>query len=459
MKDIIKFSLLFSALSLVIGCGNHKNTPALVGVMIDSTQTNDSWEVKEASFGDNMDIAVSEKGKQFVNHTNNIKTILLYAGNSEMNAPFLTLNQEEQLTLSFDVLDQQGQNLAYRLVHCDARWNKSDIFDTDFISGTNNTPINEVANSFNTTVNYQNYRTYIPSEYNTILLSGNYLVEVFETATPDSVLFHAPFYVVNQQVTVKPQMVAPRINEARRYMQNINFTIQHPSYPISNPFQDIYVVAIQNQQRYLVKEGLQPAFTNDNELVYNYDEPTYFEGGNEFRFFDLKSLNYQTPEVASIVFDGNINKATLATGEKRTFKIYTSQPDINGRFLIQNDDGQDPHTDADYIMTHFELKFDFDLPNGTIYVAGGLSQNQLLPQYAMTYNREKGAYEADVLLKQGYYNYQYITKYDNSDKIEIDYVEGSHSETENDYSILVYHKNLSLNTHELIGYQRFNSVK
>lgn len=459
MNKIVKFSLLFSSFCLVFGCGNHKNTPAIVGVMVDSTQTDNSWEVEEATFGESIDIAEAEKGKQFVNNTDYIKTILLYAGNSEMNAPILALNQEEQLTLSFDVLNKQSINVAYRIVHCDARWNKSDIFETDFIEGTNNNPIIEVANSFNTQVNYLNYRAYIPNEYNRILLSGNYLLEVFNSSTPDSILFQMPFYVVNQQVTIKPQMVAPRINDAKRYMQNINFTIQHPSYPINNPFQDIYVVAMQNQQRYTIKEGLQPAFTNDNELVYNYDEPTYFEGGNEFRFFDLKSLNYQTPEVSSITFDDNMNHANLAVNEKRTFKVYTSQADINGRFLIKNDDGQDPHTDADYIMTHFKLKFDFDLPNGTVYVAGGLSQNQLLPEYALTFNNETSMYEADILLKQGYYNYQFVTKFNETDKVDINYVEGSHDETENDYSILVYHKNQSLNTHELIGYQRFNSVK
>lgn len=459
MNKIIKFSLLFLSISLVFACGNHKNTPAIVGVMIDSTQTDDTWEVEEATFGESLDIAEAEKGKQFVNNTNYIKTILLYAGNSEMNAPFLPLNQDEQLTLSFDVFNNQNLNAAYRIVHCDARWNKSDIFESDFLEGTNNTPITERNNSFNTQVNYINYRTNIPNEYNRILLSGNYLVEVFDANTPDSVLFQVPFYVVNQQVTIKPQMVAPRINDAKRYMQNINFTIQHPSYTINNPFQDIYVVAMQNQQRYLIKEGLSPAFTNDNELVYNYDEPTYFEGGNEFRFFDLKSLNYQTPEVASVTFDQNMNHANLAINEKRTFKIYTSHADINGRFLIQNDDGQDPHTDADYVMTHFKLKFDFELPNGTIYVAGGLSQNQLLPTHAMTYNTATKMYEANILLKQGYYNYQFVTKFKENNKTEISYVEGSHAETENDYSILVYHKNQSLNTHELIGYQRFNSVK
>jgi hypothetical protein len=458
MNIFFKFSLSFLTFGLLFGCGNQKSTTELVGVMVDTTQT-EGWDVEEASFGEEFANETKKKAVAFENKSEFIKTILLYVGNSEMNAPITTLGADNQITLSFDVLQNDRLNLSYRIVHCDARWNKSDIFESDFISGMNNTPITQVLNSFNTQVSYQNYRAEIPGENNEILLAGNYVVQVFNTNQPDDFLFQAPFYVVDQQVTIKPSIVSPKINEARRYMQNIHFTIQHPTIEITNPFQDVYVVVKQNQQDYLSIEGLNPMYIKNKELVYEYDEPTYFEGGNEFRFFDLKSMNYQTPEIASMSFDGKMNHAHLAVSNKRTFSVYSSQADINGRFLIKNDDGQDANTDADYVMTHFQLNFDFDLPNGTVYVAGGLSNNRLLPKFALTYNRDKKVYEADVLLKQGYYNYMYVTKFEETNKTEVSYVEGSHDETENDYSIMVYLRDRNMNTHRLIGYQRFNSVK
>jgi hypothetical protein len=58
-----------------------------------------------------------------------------------------------------------------------------------------------------------------------------------------------------------------------------------------------------------------------------------------------------------------------------------------------------------------------------------------------------------AFLKQGYYNYTYISVNDNkpSDKFEL---EGDYWETENAYTILIYYKSFTDRSDQLIGVSR-----
>ncbi|HNC30821.1 MAG TPA: DUF5103 domain-containing protein, partial [Cyclobacteriaceae bacterium] len=58
-------------------------------------------------------------------------------------------------------------------------------------------------------------------------------------------------------------------------------------------------------------------------------------------------------------------------------------------------------------------------------------------------------YTATVLLRQGYYDYQYVVK---SATVPYDYFEGNHFETENDYEILVYYRSFQPQADLLVGY-------
>ena len=83
---------------------------------------------------------------------------------------------------------------------------------------------------------------------------------------------------------------------------------------------------------------------------------------------------------------------------------------------------------------------------------GGLSD-----RFKMEYDELNGLYKASVLLKQSYYNYLYVLK-DQEGKLDYSFTEGSHFETENDYTILVYHKNVYYGYDELIGISQKNSA-
>ena len=68
-----------------------------------------------------------------------------------------------------------------------------------------------------------------------------------------------------------------------------------------------------------------------------------------------------------------------------------------------------------------------------MYVSGGLNNWAFDKNNQMIFNPEKEQYECTMLLKQGWYNYEYVWLKKDSPDGTASLFEGSHYETENDY--------------------------
>jgi hypothetical protein len=131
----------------------------------------------------------------------------------------------------------------------------------------------------------------------------------------------------------------------------------------------------------------------------------------------------------------------LVPSDNREFKPYFYWQDFNGKYYIANQEGRDPETDADYVYVYFTLPSAYKVEGGEMYVSGGLSNWSFSNENLMTYSRAKGQYECTMLLKQGWYNYEYIFLKDGEKYSTASKFEGSHYETENDYMAVVYYRN------------------
>ena len=207
-------------------------------------------------------------------------------------------------------------------------------------------------------------------------------------------------------------------------------------------------------------------FIRNNELIYDYDEDNVFSAGNEYRHFDIKSMRYQSERIRKITFelskqvDSSLEKnhhVYLLNDEKRSFKRYSSEIDINGKQFIKTDEGTDSETEADYAYVHFSLLYDAPLIDGNLYVFGAISQWNFSRESQLKYNYKRFAYETSMYLKQGYYNYEYVFLKDGETAADNTFIEGSHYETENDYTIYVYHNSFGDNYDQLIAVEKFNS--
>ena len=91
-----------------------------------------------------------------------------------------------------------------------------------------------------------------------------------------------------------------------------------------------------------------------------------------------------------------------------------------------------------------------------MYIFGQISDYGFPNSHRLKYNKEIGLYEADIYLKQGYYNYEYVLLKNDGDAIS-SFIEGTHFETINNYTIYIYHRESGENYDQLIGVKRISS--
>ena len=75
----------------------------------------------------------------------------------------------------------------------------------------------------------------------------------------------------------------------------------------------------------------------------------------------------------------------------------------------------------------------------------------------MYYDADRRAYRCQALLKQGFYNYAYAVNMQGKDYADLSFLEGSHWQTENDYQILVYNREIGSRYDRLVGFATFSS--
>ena len=170
-------------------------------------------------------------------------------------------------------------------------------------------------------------------------------------------------------------------------------------------------------------------------------------------------------QVESIEYFKTYFHATLYPDVCRKPKEYYYHPDVNGRYIVNLQNSWDSDSEADYFFTHFKLPVEEQFFNGQVYIIGEITGNKLTSEGLMKYNPQTKAYEKDLLLKQGGYNYLYAvvpygsksTSLNNTNNTKVmEFVEGNAWETENEYAIYVYHRPFGSRYDKLIA---FGSIK
>jgi hypothetical protein len=229
---------------------------------------------------------------------------------------------------------------------------------------------------------------------------------------------------------------------------------------VANPGREIKVVVTQNDRWDNAIRNIPPRSVRDGTLDYNYDEKIVFNGGNEYRSFDTKSLIYQSERIRKILFDTGFYHVFLMDDIRRTTKNHVTEEDLNGRFFVKNEEHADnSDIEADYCRVYFFLPFEPYLSNGQVYLLGALSGWQLNDESRMDYNPFRKGYIKQLFLKQGYYNYLYVYREKGKSLADEALIEGSHWETENEYTVWVYFHETGGLYDRLIAYRNLLSNK
>lgn len=387
-----------------------------------------------------------------VDPPSDIKTITFGSQKGISILPIINLN--ERIYLEFDVLNNLEEDFYYVIEHFDYNWTPSRLMKSEYLDGMDNLRIFNYENSFNTYQIYSHYRLQIPNPQTRLKVSGNYLIKIFDEN--DDLVFSRKFMIMEQQVGVGVQIKRSRnvalINEA----QTVDFSIKSNNLNLNNPTETVKTVIVQNNNLKTAIYDLKPQYTLGNELVYRYNDNSLFWGGNEYLFFENKDVRMANLGIQYIDLQ-DLYHSYLYTDIDRSSRKYTYNPDINGGFKITVLDRQDPSIEADYTYVHFSLLAE-EFLNQSVYVYGGFNNFSISDDNKMIFNVEKGIYELSMLLKQGFYNYKYVVVDDDNTLFE-GAVSGNFDETENNYKVIVYYRDLGARYDKIIGLGEANSIQ
>lgn len=388
--------------------------------------------------------------------SDDIYTVQVNKNNDWSSYPIIALNGNDYVHISFDRISEDSMNrLRYRIIHCDAYWKRSSsISEIDYLSGFNDNPIDDYASSLNTTVEYTHFAINMPNNDVNVKLSGNYVVEVYEDGAPDEVLLTACFSVVEPQVSIAPSITSNTDIDTNKGHQQLSFSILHQNLNIRDPFTELKIFAWQNNRLDTERHQIKPTYVSSDRLIYEHNRNLIFEAGNEYRRFETSSYRYNGLNVEHIEYNRPNYTMYIVPDKIRAGRSYSYDQDQNGRFYIRSNDTNDSEVESDYFNTVFTLPMDSPIGED-IFINGNFTDNNFTDKYRMKYDEEHRQYYIALLLKQGLYNYQYLTK--SGASYSTAKIEGNYFETENEYQIFVYYRPSGQRYDSLIGVQNIQS--
>ena len=388
----------------------------------------------------------------------NIQSVRIFPNSgdfaAQLNSPAIGLNSGVALNLTFDDLAYDPDMYSLKIIHCNMDWTPSDLKEPEYLEAFNEFNINDYNYSIDTRIPYIHYNIVLPR----VTKSGNYAVVVYRNRDQNQVILTRRFMVFQNMVNLAARVVPPSQTEMRRQVQQINVNVNYKSRDLFDPRNNLRVMIRQNQRWDNIKVLGNPTMLREDirMIEYNlFDGSNAFFAGNEFRFVDLRLVRARGVNVRAIRMEEDVVYAEGGLDKSRTNTVYSEYLDLNGQYAIMNMERLNHELESEYMIMTFNL--DADGVTETPYIIGALTEWGFSPDAKMTLNKKTNAYEATLILKQGWYDYQYA--YKGPDAWNPMPLEGSFFETENEYEVLVYYRDMGSRYDELIGYYNLNPNK
>lgn len=394
-------------------------------------------------------------GQQNVIKDKQIHTLKVTVDDDPLMPPIVNLGGNHHIEIGFDDFSHEYHRYIYHITHCDAQWQPSkEIFESDFLEGFNDRPIEDYEKSFNTTVLYTHYKVRIPNEDVSLKLSGNYKVVILNDDGDEPVpVAEVCFSIVEPRVSINAQVSSNTDIDFNKTHQQLSFTVNYTTTNVVDPIRELKTVVMQNRRTDNMVFNPKPNIQSSKQIEFSHNRQLIFPAGNEYHKFEILDVHQPGLNVDRIEWHDPHYHAVLFAD--KAAKNYVYDEDQNGAFIVRNTDDWEINTTSEYLFVHFMLSSP-RLTGGDVYINGEWTGNQFSPEYKMTYNETLQAYETAILLKQGYYNYNYLFLPDGKNIGNSDKTDGNFYETENEYIILVYQRPVGGRYDKLVGYRKMN---
>lgn len=357
----------------------------------------------------------------------------------EFTPPIIYLDSDDRLEVSFDELADDRRYMRYELIHCNALWQPDNLIPSEYIEGFNEQTIDDYAFSEATLIHYVNYRLTIPNGDMRPLVSGNYLLRIYDETDPEQTLLQMRFCVVEPTMKINASVTSRTDIDYNDAHQQLSVVIDPESAMVNNPFTDLILTVEQNGRQDNMVTISGPTAAEGRRLLFDHDRRLIFPAGNEYRRMEVVSTSYPGMGVESLSFSDPYYHATLHVDDPRVNRPYSYDQTQFGGFKIREYNSLNSDIEAEYVIVHFAL----NAPRSDIFdifIDGNLTQRRFEPQSRMIYNAATRRYENTMLLKQGAYNYQYLAVPVGSMTGETAPIEGDLYQTANQYLLKLYHR-------------------
>lgn len=364
---------------------------------------------------------------------------------------------ENSLEVSFDEMSHDVHQYSYRVVHCNMDWTESDINSYEYVEGFTTADVIDYEHSVNTQQAYTHYYFGFPNEDMQLTKSGNYVLQIYEDGDQEKVVAEVCFSVVEPLVSIDAKVRSNTDIELNGRYQQLDIDVQTAALNVRDAG-TVKVLVRQNGRLDNQVVLNRPTFVEPNRLRYVNQKSLIFEGGNEYRHFDAYSTYYAGYHVDMVryaqgeyhtLLDIDDIRGTMGKGAGREGVTYVTERDANGQWIVNCEKTDYVDTEAEYMWVHFVLPVSQMVMDGHVFVGGELFGNQYGAQNRMEYDAEQKCYYLYAYLKQGGYDYMYYVV--RKDGVTTLPLEGSHWQTENEYSMWVYYRPFGERYDRLVG--------
>lgn len=378
------------------------------------------------------------------------KSLLVRVDGDQLAPPIINLGSTDRIIVSFDELGDENSYLRYRVMHCNANWQPSDLVESEYVDGFNLGTIEDWDYSRMTTTHYVHYQFAVPNDDMYFLVSGNYLLQVYDEDDPDTVLLQARFMVSENTANVGADVLSVTDVDYNDSHQQVTVTVDATNAKVEDVYNDLMVYVNQNGRWDNEVMVRQPLRALGKTAYYEHLRPLIFDAGNEYRRFESVSTTYPGMKVEKIEYHDPCYHIELQADTPRNQQGYLYDQTQHGRYFIREYNSDRSEVEADYVITHFILDMPEDA-NTAIFLDGDFVARRFDPESMMTYNRATNRYEKTMMLKQGAYNYQYLAVGPNDKYGRTSAVEGDFYQTANEYLVKVYTRKRGERYDRLIG--------
>lgn len=365
-----------------------------------------------------------------------VRTLKVQNPDFFMSPAVIRLGTPDRLFINFDIIGESHEYLRYRLLHCNADWQPSRLLESEYIDGFNEAELTDYAYSSNTFVHYVNYNIEIPNPDMQPLVSGNYLLQVYPEGEPDEPLLQARFSVSENSFPIAGGITSRTDWGFNTEYQQLSLAVEAGGGRY-NPYQDFVLTVMQNNRPETMRTLSHPLRVDGSTIIFEHDPALIFPAVDEYRRFETVRADYAGMHVDSVKFGGTNWHAWLMPDSPRVRRDYSYDQTQHGRFMIDEYNSTDPDLGADYVTVHFTLDSP-EIVGGDVYIDGDFTLHHLDDSNRMRYDYNTRLYTAELPLKQGSYNYQYVVAPKSGGYPDPSVIEGNKYETQNEYLVQVW---------------------